>query len=138
MDILSALHYEFIKRAFIAGLFIALACSVLGVLLVLRRLALIGDGLAHVTFGSVAVGLLLKQNPALIAIPIVVVSSVGIMKLMQKAKLYGSLVGISSVLIRIYASFNINLPTGATIVMGELFPFFIAFLLRRAVQMYGN
>jgi len=89
MDILSALQYEFIQRAFIAGLFIALVCSVLGVLLVLRRLALIGDGLAHVTFGSVAVGLFLGQSPAFLAIPIVMVSSLGIMKLMQKARLYG-------------------------------------------------
>jgi zinc transport system permease protein len=89
MDILSALQYEFIRRAFIAGSFIALVCSVLGVLLVLRRLALIGDGLAHVTFGSVAVGLLLRQSPTFVALPIVMASSLCIMKLMQKARLYG-------------------------------------------------
>ena len=97
MDILNALQYEFIRRAFIAGSFIALVCSILGVLLVLRRLALIGDGLAHVTFGSVAVGLLLRQSPTFVALPIVMVSSLGIMKLMQKARLYGdAAIGIVS------------------------------------------
>jgi zinc transport system permease protein len=97
MDIFAALHYEFIRRAFIAGAFIALVCSLLGVLLVLRRLSLIGDGLAHVTFGSVAIGLLLRQHPAFVAIPIVMVSSLGIMKLMQKARLYGdAAIGIVS------------------------------------------
>jgi len=97
MDIVTALHYEFIRRAFIAGSFIALVCSILGVLLVLRRLSLIGDGLAHVTFGSVAIGLLLRQHPAVVAIPIVMLSSLGIMKLMQKARLYGdAAIGIVS------------------------------------------
>ena len=97
MDIVTALQYEFIRRAFIAGSFIALVCSILGVLLVLRRLSLIGDGLAHVTFGSVAIGLLLRQHPAVVAIPIVMLSSLGIMKLMQKARLYGdAAIGIVS------------------------------------------
>jgi zinc transport system permease protein len=97
MDIFAALQYEFIRRAVIAGSFIALVCSLLGVLLVLRRLSLIGDGLAHVTFGSVAIGLLLRQSPAFVAIPIVMMSSLGIMKLMQKARLYGdAAIGIVS------------------------------------------
>ncbi|MEW6001757.1 MAG: metal ABC transporter permease [Nitrospirota bacterium] len=97
MDIFAALQYTFIRRAFIAGSFIALVCSLLGVLLVLRRLSLIGDGLAHVTFGSVAIGLLLRQQPSFVAIPVVMVSSLGIMKLMQKARLYGdAAIGIVS------------------------------------------
>jgi len=97
MDIFTAFQYGFIIRAFIAGSFIALVCSILGVLLVLRRLSLIGDGLAHVTFGSVALGLLLRQQPSFFAIPVVMASSLGIMKLMQKARLYGdAAIGIVS------------------------------------------
>jgi zinc transport system permease protein len=97
MDIFAALQYAFIRRAFIAGSFIALVCSILGVLLVLRRLSLIGDGLAHVSFGSVAIGLLLKQQPSFVAIPIVMLSALGILKLMQKARLYGdAAIGIVS------------------------------------------
>ena len=49
-DILGFLSHGFIQRALIAGSFIAILCSTLGVFLVLRRLSLIGDGLAHVTF----------------------------------------------------------------------------------------
>lgn len=97
MDILTAFQYAFVVRAFIAGSFIALVCSLLGVLLVLRRLSLIGDGLAHVTFGGVAIGLLLRQQPSFFAIPVVMASSLGIMKLMQKARLYGdAAIGIVS------------------------------------------
>jgi zinc transport system permease protein len=97
MAILDFLHYEFILRALITGSLIALVCSLLGVLLVLRRFSLIGDGLAHVTFGSVAIGLLLKQHPVYISIPIVMLSSLGILKLTEKARLYGdAAIGIIS------------------------------------------
>ncbi|HEX7539048.1 MAG TPA: metal ABC transporter permease, partial [Syntrophales bacterium] len=51
MELLEYLQYGFIQRALICGSFIALLCSTLGVILVLRRFSLIGDGLAHVTFG---------------------------------------------------------------------------------------
>ena len=58
MLIADILSYDFVQRALVTGVLIAAACSSLGVFLVLRRLSLIGDGLAHVTFGSVAVVLL--------------------------------------------------------------------------------
>jgi len=102
----------------IAGSFVALLCSVLGVLLVLRRLSLIGDGLAHVTFGSVAIGLLLKVEPIYISMPVVALSSLAILKLTEKARLYGdaaigivSAVGVSGgvMLAGIGSGFNVDL-----------------------------
>jgi zinc transport system permease protein len=59
MTFTEILSYGFIQRALVTGVLIAVLCAILGVFLVLRRLSLIGDGLAHVTFGSVAVALLL-------------------------------------------------------------------------------
>lgn len=97
IGIVEFLSYGFIQRALIAGSFIAVLCSILGVLLVLRRLSLIGDGLAHVTFGSVALGLVLKVYPLYASIPIVMLSSVGILKLMERARIYGdAAIGIVS------------------------------------------
>ena len=97
MDIIDLLSHGFIQRALIAGSFIAILCSTLGVFLVLRRLSLIGDGLAHVTFGSVALGLLLKTYPVYVAVPVVMLSSLGILKLIEKARLYGdAAIGIVS------------------------------------------
>jgi len=95
MGIAEILSYSFIQRALIAGTLIAVLCSVLGVFLVLRRLSLIGDGLAHVTFGSVAVSLVLGINPVYVtvaAIPLVMLSSLGILKLTEKARIYGDAV----------------------------------------------
>jgi zinc transport system permease protein len=97
MEILDLFTHGFIQRALIAGSFIAILCSTLGVFLVLRRLSLIGDGLAHVTFGSVAVGLFLGTYPFYVAVPIVMLSGLGILKLIEKARLYGdSAIGIVS------------------------------------------
>ena len=97
MEIVDFLAYGFIQRALIAGSFIALVCSLLGVLLVLRRLSLIGDGLSHVTFGGVALGLLLNVQPVYISLPVVIASSLGILKLAEKAKIYGdAAIGIVS------------------------------------------
>lgn len=97
MEILEFFQHGFIQRAMLAGCFIAVLCSTLGLFLVLRRLSLIGDGLAHVTFGGVAAGLLFQAYPFYVAIPIVMASALGILKLIDKARLYGdAAIGIVS------------------------------------------
>jgi zinc transport system permease protein len=96
-NIIELLSHGFIQRALIAGSFIAILCATLGTFLVLRRFSLIGDGLAHVTFGGVAVGLFLGLYPMYVAVPIVMISSLGILKLVEKARLYGdAAIGIVS------------------------------------------
>jgi zinc transport system permease protein len=118
MDILEYLQYGFIQRALIAGCFVGLLCSCLGVLLVLRRLSLIGDGLAHVTFGSVAIGMVFKIYPLYVSIPVVMLSSLGILRLTQKARIYGdaaigvvSSLGIAAgiILASMAGGFNVDL-----------------------------
>ena len=84
-----ALAYAFIQRAIIAGCFMALGCSFLGGFLVLRRFSLIGDGLAHVSFATVALGLLLHTQPMILSIPLVGLSSLLVLKLNEKAAVYG-------------------------------------------------
>jgi len=97
MDFIEFLNYGFVQRAVIAGSFIAVLCSILGMFLVLRRLSLIGDGLAHVTFGGVALGLLFKVYPIYASIPVVLLGGYGILKLMERARLYGdAAIGIIS------------------------------------------
>lgn len=102
MNIVEMLSFGFMQRALIGGSLIAILCSVLGVFLVLRRLSLIGDGLSHVTFGSVALALLLRLHSfymTLAIIPVVLACSMGILKLAQKARIYGdAAIGIVSAL----------------------------------------
>lgn len=96
-DFLELLKYGFVQRAIITGFFVAILCSTLGIFLVLRRLSLIGDGLAHVTLSGVALGLLLKIYPFYMAIPVTLISGLGILKIIEKTRLSGdSAIGIIS------------------------------------------
>jgi len=100
MELSSILNYEFVQRAFLGGILIAVIASILGVFLVLRRFSLIGDGLSHVTFGSVAVVMLLGVSPVYItlaALPLVMLSSLAILKLTQSKRIQGdAAIGIVS------------------------------------------
>jgi zinc transport system permease protein len=102
MNIAEMLSYGFMQRALVGGSLIAILCSVLGIFLVLRRLSLIGDGLSHVTFGSVALALLFRLHSfymTLAIIPVVLACAMGILKLAQKARIYGdAAIGIVSAL----------------------------------------
>jgi len=75
MDILS---YDFMQRALLAAVMIGLAAPTVGVYLVQRRLALIGDGMGHVALTGVAVGILSSQNPVWTALLLAVAGAVSI------------------------------------------------------------
>lgn len=75
MDVLS---YDFMQRALLAAVMIGLAAPTVGVYLVQRRLALIGDGMGHVALTGVAVGILTSQNPVWTALLSAVAGAVSI------------------------------------------------------------
>ena len=85
---LDFLQFGFMQRAFIAGILIALICGVIGVFLVLRRMSLLGDGLAHISFGGIAAGMLFGIYPLLSALVFSILGAIGIQKLKQM-KIYG-------------------------------------------------
>jgi ABC-type Mn2+/Zn2+ transport system permease subunit len=62
------LGYTFMQRAIVASVLIGLVCSTMGVYVVLRGLAFIGAGIAHASFGGVALGVVLGVNPLYTAI----------------------------------------------------------------------
>jgi zinc transport system permease protein len=110
--------YAFMQRAFLAGFLISITCAILGVFLVLRRDSMIGHGLAHVTFGGVALGIFLYVAPILMALVVAVFSALGILKLKERAGLYGdtAIAIISSlgmalgiILVSAAGSYNIDL-----------------------------
>ena len=121
MELYDILNYEFIRRAIGAGILIAAISSILGVFLVLRRFSLIGDGLAHVTFGSVAVVMLIGVSPiyiTLAALPLVMLSSLAILKLTRSKLIQGdaaigivSSIGIATgiILVSLSNGYNVDL-----------------------------
>lgn len=87
--IIEALQYDFILKALLVGSLISICCSFLGVFLVLKKHSLIGDGLAHVSFATVAIAILLSASPLLVSIPLVILASFLILKLNEKADVHG-------------------------------------------------
>ncbi|MFR9723187.1 metal ABC transporter permease [Streptomyces sp. MS19] len=68
------LDYAFMQRALLAALLIGFAAPAVGIYLVQRQQALMGDGIGHVALTGVALGFLLSANPVWTA---VLVSTVG-------------------------------------------------------------
>ena len=68
--------YPFVRYAFIAGVLISLCAGLLGVVLVLKRYSMIGDGLSHVAFGAMAIAAVLGFTPMTIALPVTVAVAV--------------------------------------------------------------
>lgn len=56
---------EMFQRAFLASIMVTIVAGFLGVFLIIQNLSLIGDGLAHVSFGGVAVAVVLGATTPL-------------------------------------------------------------------------
>ena len=81
---------EMFQRALVAAVLVTLVAGVLGSFLLVRNLALIGDGLAHVSFGGVAVGVVLgASSPLWYALVFSIVSAILIHELQTRELLTG-------------------------------------------------
>jgi zinc transport system permease protein len=60
---LEALQYEFMRNALLAGLLAAVACGIVGVYVVVKRMVFISGGIAHASFGGIGLGYFLGINP---------------------------------------------------------------------------
>jgi len=77
-DMPELLDYGFMQRALLAALLIGLTAPSVGVHVVQRRLALIGDGMGHVALAGVAVGVLTTGRPVLTALVAAVIGAVAV------------------------------------------------------------
>lgn len=75
---------EFMQRAWLAGLIMAVICPLIGCFLVLRRQSLIGDGLGHIAFAGVTIGALGSCNPVLSAALATVLGALAIEKVRMR------------------------------------------------------
>jgi len=83
------LSYNFILYGLLIATLIAASSALISPFLVLNEQALIADGLAHVGFTGIVVGLLFSNEPLFISIPIVVLFSVLVKYLSQNQKING-------------------------------------------------
>jgi zinc transport system permease protein len=84
----SYFQYPFILRGFVVGLMVAVMSSVLGHFLVLKRMSLISDGLAHVAYFSVAVSITFFSQSLIFNLVVATLASLVIHGLIRANKGY--------------------------------------------------
>ncbi|MCI7094854.1 MAG: metal ABC transporter permease [Clostridiales bacterium] len=83
-------QFDFVRRAFVVGILVALCAALLGVILVLKRFSFIGDGLSHVAFGAMAVaGVVGVTNEMVIVMPVTIACAVILLCSSENSKIKG-------------------------------------------------
>lgn len=76
--------YQFFQFAILGGILTSCACALIGVFIVLKKQSLLGDGLAHASFGGIALGLFFGIFPLLTALAVSIGTVIGISYMRQK------------------------------------------------------
>ncbi|MET9379288.1 metal ABC transporter permease [Streptomyces sp. NPDC002992] len=109
------LQLEFMQRALLAAVLVGITAPAVGVYLVQRRQALMGDGIGHVAMTGVGLGFLLSWSPVWMATLVAIVGSVA----MELIRAYGKTRGDLALALLFYGGMAggvllINLsPTGS-------------------------
>ena len=111
--LLEMFSYTFLVRAVVVGLLVSLCAALLGVSLVLKRYSMIGDGLSHVGFGTLAIATAMNAAPLAVSIPVVVLAAFLLLRISQNGKIKGdaaiALISTSSLAVGVVV---ISLTTG--------------------------
>lgn len=86
---LEIFQYDFMIRAFLAGLIIGTAAPVIGIFLVVKRYSLLADTLSHISLVGVAAGMLFGFNPVLGALAASILAAFGMERLRENRKIFG-------------------------------------------------
>jgi zinc transport system permease protein len=90
IDILTEMfQYTFLVRAVVVGLLVSLCAALLGVSLVLKRYSMIGDGLSHVGFATLAIATAMNAAPLTVSIPVVVLTAFLLLRISENSKIKG-------------------------------------------------
>ncbi len=84
---LEALQYEFMRNALLAGLLAAVACGIVGVYVVVKKIVFISGGIAHASFGGIGLGYFLGINPIIGALFFSLASGLAIGGVTRRTKL---------------------------------------------------
>lgn len=84
------LSFDFVQRALIVGVLIALVSSLLGVTLVLKRFSFIGHGLSNVAFGTIAVAMMAGlTNNIWLVLPVTIGASILLLRMGKNTRVNG-------------------------------------------------
>ena len=80
---------DFLVKVLVVGVMVAILAALVGVPMVLRKNAMLSDGLSHVGFGAFMIAMALGFTPLYVALPIVILVSFLILRLGKNAKVTG-------------------------------------------------
>ncbi len=104
---LEMFEYAFMQKAFLVGILLAIIIPLIGVIVVLKRLSMIGDALSHTSLAGVALGLLLGIDPIVGAVVVCVIAAFSIETIRKRLPRYAEIsisiimsvgIGLASVL----------------------------------------
>jgi len=79
--------YGFMRNAIIAALLASIACGIVGVYVVVKRIVFISGGIAHAAFGGIGLGYFLGLNPVLGVIPFSIASALSMGIVSRRTKI---------------------------------------------------
>jgi zinc transport system permease protein len=88
---MSIFQYEFMRRAFVVGILLSVIIPCIGIVVVLKRLSMIGDALSHSSLSGVAMGLVIGINPILGAIIACIAAALAIEIIRKKIPHYAEM-----------------------------------------------
>lgn len=89
MNLAGFLDYQFMQHALIAASVVGLTAPLVGVFLVQRRLALLGDGIGHIALTGIGIAVLTGQAPIWGALVAALIGAVLVEYLRAKSKIAG-------------------------------------------------
>lgn len=81
------LQYSFIQNALAAAILASIACGIIGVYVVVKKIVFISGGIAHASFGGIGLGYYLGINPMLGVLPFSLVSALIMGTVSKKSKI---------------------------------------------------
>lgn len=121
------LRYEFMRLALAAGAVVGVLAPAVGFFLVQRRQSLIGDGIGHVAFAGVALGILLDVSPIATALLAAILGGVAI----ELLRSYGGTAGDQALALVFYTgiALGVVLVSAAGALNANLFQYLFGSIL---------
>jgi zinc transport system permease protein len=85
--VVEILQYGFMQNALMAGLLAAIACGIVGVYVVVKRIIFISGGIAHASFGGIGLGYFIGISPVIGALIFSLASALGIGYITKRTRL---------------------------------------------------
>lgn len=84
-------RYDFMRRAFLVGIILAIIIPCIGVVIVLKRLSMLGDALSHTSLAGITFGLVFNINPILASVIFCILAALSIEYIRKKISKYGEM-----------------------------------------------